>query len=101
MSYTTNIHSGIVNPAKPNLTPKESTDPVDTVTVDVPLLIRLLELAREDIKSDAELHVVVTKILALKNKGVLTMQDYEAIITKPEAEVAQVELESIRKLAGI
>jgi hypothetical protein len=54
-----------------------------------------LELAREDVKSDADLHFVITNILAIKNKGVLTMQDYDAILKKPD------QLESIRKLAGI
>jgi hypothetical protein len=93
MTYSTLIHSGIVNPPK---MVKEAQDPVDTVTVDVPLLTRLLELAREDIKTDAELHFVLTRILELKNKGVLTMQDYEQI-TGPKP----TELESIKKLAGI
>ena len=95
MSHSTFIHSGIVNPAKPNITVKESADAVDTVTLDIPLLTRILELAREDVKSDADLHFVITNILAIKNKGVLTMQDYDEILKKPD------QLESIRKLAGI
>lgn len=93
MNYTTLIHSGIVNPTN---TIAETTDTVDTVTLDVPLLTRLLELAREDIKNDAKLHIILTRILELKNNGVLTMQDYDQIIGQKNAE-----LESIRKLAGI
>lgn len=99
MSYL--IHSSIVNPAKPDLKVKESVDSKDTVTLDVPLLIRIMELAREDIKSDAELHHVVEKLLGLKDQGVLTMQDYDAIVAKKEQDPASAELESIRKLAGI
>ena len=95
------IHSSIINPAKPTLKVKESTDPKDTVTVDVPLLIRLLELAREDIKTDVDLHNVVERIVSLKNKGVLSMQDYDQIVSKTEQDPATAELESIRKLAGI
>jgi hypothetical protein len=95
MSHSTFIHSGIVNPAKPNITVNESADAVDTVTLDVPLLTRILELAREEVKSDEDLHLVITNILAIKNKGVLTMQDYDAILKKQD------QLESIRKLAGL
>lgn len=98
MSYSTFIHSGIVNPAKPNISVKESENSVDTITMDVPLLTRVLELAREDLKSDVDLHFILTNILKIKNKGVLTMQDYEAIATRSENND---ELESIRKLAGI
>ncbi len=56
-----------------------SIDQKDTVTLDIPLLIRTLELAREDIKSDEELHRMVERLLNLKNKKELTMDDYEYI----------------------
>jgi hypothetical protein len=56
-----------------------SVDAKDTVTLDIPLLIRTLELAREDIKSDAELHKMVERLLDLKNKPELTMDDYAYI----------------------
>ena len=54
-------------------------DQKDTVTLDIPLLIRTLELAREDIKNDEELHRMVERLLNLKNKKKLTMDDYEYI----------------------
>lgn len=58
-------------------------DPLDTVTLDVPLFIRMMELAREDLKTDAELHEVVTRLLAAsKEKDVLTMVDYNNIAGK-------------------
>ena len=56
-----------------------SVDKKDSVTLDIPLLIRTLELAREDVHSDAELHKVVENLLELKNKSVLTMDDYAYI----------------------
>lgn len=58
---------------------RESVDKKDTVTMDIPLLIRMLELAREDLKSDADLHKVVEKLINIRNKGTLTMSDYEFV----------------------
>ena len=72
----------------------------DHVSFDVPLLIRLLELAREDIKSDVELHYVVERILSLKNKGVLTMDDYNTIASR-EKENSNSGVKDIQRLAGI
>jgi hypothetical protein len=54
-------------------------DKKDTVTLDIPLLIRALELAREDIKTDMDLHRVVERLIDIRNKGVLTMDDYNFI----------------------
>jgi hypothetical protein len=68
-----------------------STDAKDTITVDIPLLIRMLELSREDIHSDAELHQVVERLLDLKNKPVLTMDDY--------AYIADIEHKHMNKMA--
>lgn len=99
MNYSTFIHSGIVNPAKPNVSVNESENSVDTVTLDVPLLTRILELAREDLKSDVDLHFILTNILNIKNRGTLTMQDYADIAKK--SETGDADLESIKKLAGI
>jgi hypothetical protein len=55
-------------------------DKPDSITVDVPLMIRLLESAREDIKSDPELHFVVENLIKLKDKKTLTMDDYAYIV---------------------
>lgn len=57
----------------------EEVDKKDTVTLDIPLIIRVLELAREDLKSDMDLHRVVEKLIEIRNKGTLTMDDYEFI----------------------
>lgn len=99
MTYSTFLHSSLVNPAKPNITREDIQDPVDTVTLDIPLLTRILELSREEVKTDADLHDLITRILELKNRGVLSMNDYDHIagIKGPE----KAELESILKLAGM
>lgn len=55
----------------------------DTITTDVPTFIRILEVARENIKSDEQLHKVVTKVIEeQKKKGdtPLTMDDYQAFL---------------------
>ena len=55
-------------------------NPKDTITMDIPLLIRFAELMREDIKTDVALHEVVENLLEIKDKGVLTMSDYDSIV---------------------
>lgn len=60
-------------------TTNEEVDKKDTVTFDIPLLIRVLELAREDIKSDMDLHRVVERLINIRDKGMLTMDDYDTI----------------------
>lgn len=67
----------------PNGLHQESVDKRDTVVLNIPLLIRVLELAREDIKTDMDLHRVVEKLIKIRNKGVLTMNDYQTIANIP------------------
>ena len=66
---------------------KESANPQDKITVDVPLLLRLLEYAREDAKTDMDLHDVTEQLIKLSAGGqTLTMQDYSAIVKQGELE---------------
>ena len=60
-------------------------DKKDTITFDIPLMIRVLELAREDIKSDMDLHRVVERLIDIRNKGSLTMDDYNFIANIKES----------------
>ena len=57
-----------------------NSNPKDEVTFNIPLLIRFAELMREDIKTDVALHEVIENIIDIKDKGVLTMSDYDSII---------------------
>lgn len=75
----------------------EAVDKKDTVTLDIPLLIRVLELAREDIKTDMDLHRVVEKLINIRNKGMLTMKDYNYIARIHEDIVSQVSVEVIEE----
>jgi len=66
---------------------------MDTLKMDVPLFIRLLEFAREDAKDDMALHTMTENALKLGDKT-LTMEDYEKIIsskiTKTKDELVQI-----------
>lgn len=58
----------------------KNTNPRDVIQVDVPLLIRLLEYAREDAKTDIDLHNVAERLIELSAEGnVLSMDQYDAI----------------------
>lgn len=69
-----------------DFTAKTTSNPADSVSVDVPLLIRLLEYAREDAKTDMDLHNVAERLVTLSNEGrTLSMSDYDSIVgTKEE-----------------
>jgi hypothetical protein len=74
-------------------------NPKDTITVDVPLFIRLLEYAREDAQTDMDLHNVADNIISLSASGkTLTMDDYDSIVGSQE-NVAEIRLWQVR--AGI
>ena len=72
----------------------EASNPVDTVTMDVPLMIRMFEYAREEAKSDMDLHDVAEKLIALGTGGsTLTMDNYEDIIGNVENGVEDHEMD--------
>ena len=75
---------------------------LDIVKLDVPLFIRLLELAREDVKQDADLHDVAEAVIKLSQEGVVTMADYDSIVAFMKQQgSSNAELDRIRKLGGL
>ena len=79
---------------------ENSFNPTDKITVDVPLFIRLLEYAREDAKTDVDLHNVAEKAVMLSENGAtLTMANYNAIINSTSEELQ--EMKKMQYLAGI
>ncbi len=59
----------------------EETEGVDSVTMDIPLLIRLLEFAREDAQDDMVLHQIAERLVGMAEEGQsLSMSDYENIV---------------------
>lgn len=49
------------------------------VSFTIPLLVRVLELVREDVKSDVDLHKILEVVLALSAEGCLSMEHYAKI----------------------
>jgi hypothetical protein len=79
---------------------KEAVDEKDTVTMDIPLLIRVLEFIREDVKTDMDLHRVVENLIDLRTEGVLTMDHYDSAVKinmKEEKEISENLLASYNK----
>lgn len=77
----------------------------DIVQLDVPLFIRLLELSREDIKQDADIHDVAQAVIAMSANGPVTMADYDKIVgfMKKQGEPAEEEFapDDIRRFRQI
>jgi hypothetical protein len=66
---------------KQSMSEAKEEDKVDTITMDVPLFIRMLEYSREDAAEDMDLHDVTEKAISLgKERGILQMDDYDEII---------------------
>lgn len=75
---------------------------MDVIKLDVPLFIRLLELAREEVKQDADLHDIGEAVAKMSQNDVLTMDDYDAIVAFMKHQGKQPdELDDIKKLGGL
>jgi hypothetical protein len=74
---------------------------MDIIKVDVPTFLRLLELAREEIKQDTDLHDVAEKVAELSRDHVVTMADYNNIIEFMKQQGSTDELDRIRTLGGL
>jgi hypothetical protein len=85
---------------------------IDVIRLDVPTFIRLLELAREEIDNDMDLHDVAEKMTELSQGKVVTMADYDEVVgfmqkqgddeadgEDDDAEFTQ-ELENMRRFIG-
>ena len=61
----------------------EEENPVDTITMDVPLFIRMLEFAREDASTDMDLHDVAERAVKASASGqFMTMANYNDLVAK-------------------
>ena len=109
-SQPMNIEKMLENQLEAEIKKQETPqDRVDTVTVDVPLLLRLLEYAKEDAKTDMDLHRVTEKLIELnKESSVLRMDHYDQIVSDiagdssaPAGDTQDDNLDSLKKLAGI
>ena len=77
-------------------------NPADKVTLDIPLFIRLLEYAREDAKTDMDLHNVAEKAISLSETGrTLTMNDYDSLVAGNSEDQQMDEVKRMIELANI
>ena len=77
---------------EPTIREAKEEDKVDTITMDIPLFLRMLEYSREDASQDMDLHDVTEKAISLgKERGILQMDDYNEIIGTTE-EIDEAEL---------
>ena len=88
--YMERVRTGKHNPLRNKKKTSESADqfnPQDVVKIDIPLLIRLLEYAREDAKTDMDLHNLAEKLIKTSSEQnrTLTMQDYNSLVGNHES----------------
>jgi hypothetical protein len=70
---------------KQSMSEAKKEDAVDTITMDIPLFLRMLEYSREDAQKDLDLHDVTEKANLLgKERGILSMEDYNEIVGAAE-----------------
>jgi hypothetical protein len=77
---------------------------MDVIKINVPTFVRILELAREEIKNDPDLHDIAEIAARLSDEGVITMNDYDSIVhfmKRQGNDESDQELEDIRRLGGI
>jgi hypothetical protein len=80
----------------------EQFNPSDKITLDVPLFIRLLEYAREDAKTDMDLHNVAEKAIDASETGkTLTMADYDSLVAGNSEDQEMNEIKRMIELANI
>ena len=75
-------------------------DAVDTVTMDIPLLLRVLEFAREEVDEDMDLHDLAERLIAMSKDGPLSMDDYDSIVGSVEELPAPVDEVSNKTLSS-
>jgi hypothetical protein len=74
---------------------------MDIIKLDVPTFLRLLELAREDVKDDTDLHDIAEIVTKLSQNGVVTMDKYKEILAFMKHQGKEDELDTIRRLGGL
>lgn len=74
----------------------------DVIKLNVPLFLRLIELAREDIKDDVPLHRMTEIMTRISQDKVATIDDYENIYRYTmKDEKKDDELATIKRLGGM
>lgn len=78
----------------------DNLESVDYISMDIPLFIRMLEYAREDAKTDMDLHDVTENVLRISEKtDVLTMANYSDIVNVKE-DIKKDKEEDVKEMTG-
>lgn len=72
------VNRGVINIALE----EEAADKiyVEAIKMDIELFIRIMEYAREDAKTDQELHQLTERVESQSRNRVLTMKDYDSLV---------------------
>lgn len=82
---------------------------MDVIKFNVPTFIRILELVREEVKNDPDIHDIAEIATRLSKHGVIDMAEYDSIVSfmkqqgNDEMEVSDsyyAEMQRIRQLGG-
>lgn len=74
---------------------------MDNINIDISTFLRLLELAKEEVKDDKELHFIADIVSQISNSHQVTMKDYEKIYDYSIKKSKIDELQRIKTLSGL
>lgn len=74
---------------------------MDRINIDISTFLRLLELAKEEVKDDEELHFIAEIVSEISNDRQVTMSDYEEIYNYSIQKSKEQNLDRIKKLSGL
>jgi hypothetical protein len=74
---------------------------MDVIRIDVPTFIRLLELAREDVKEDPDLHDIAEIVTRLSKEGTVTMAHYDNIVKFMKDQGGFDQVDDLKRLSGL
>jgi hypothetical protein len=87
----TDVHDFLGNSTQSVDEAKEN--PTDVINVDVPMLLRVMEFAREDAQSDVDLHKVAERLTQLSADGrTVTIDDYNSIVSDMKSSIEEAEM---------
>lgn len=76
---------------------------MDVIKINIPTFLRLLELVREQVKNDPDLHDIAEIAVQLSKEDIISMSDYDSIVDymQQQGNDAEKELKDIKRLGGL
>lgn len=88
----TDVHDFLGNSTQ-SVDEAEGNNPPDIINVDVPMLLRVMEFAREDASSDVDLHKVAKRLTQLSADGrTVTIDDYNSIVSDMKSSIEEADM---------